>query len=932
MNITRLKLPALRHFVESTAWAIHPERGAALLERLESRALGDHSAFATAVRTDAPPKGRAGAEARSGDRRPVTKSGGAIAVLPMYGVIAQRMDMMMAYCGGTSTEAFADAFDAAMADPNVSAIVIDCDSPGGNVQGTPELAKRILAARGKGKQIVAVVNGTMASAAYWICSAADEIVSTPSGEVGSIGVFCVHVDQSAMNEMVGLKYTLIKAGEHKAETNPWEPLADDARAFMQGQVDEMNGMFIAAIAKQRGTDSKTINDKFGQGRCFTAKQALGVGMIDRIATLQETLERLGARNVGASGRASQALGAQHITFDGMGQPLGARLAGSVDDGDVDDGDDDEADDRCPECDAPLDEDGSCSACGWKSRAGENASRATRNASADLADATEPKYAAGDRVVATVDHMAGMKGMAGAVHEANAGAPPYYSVDFDEPMGEGNPHKWLNEDEIEPEDANETSETMDDEMAHGSSTTKAILSPTAGAVGAALTPSPDQRPHAAKELPMDEQVKTALAAERTRAADIRALGRDHGIDEKRIDAMVDSGMSMEAVSGEILASIKARHAANPTIIVGADRAADRPFKSFGEQLVAVVQAGKPGGGRDARLDRVNAEAQRMVAGSPSGMNEGVGSEGGFFIQNDLLPEVTEPVYTDDPILSKVTRIPIGAGKNGVAYNVVDESARTDGSRWGGIRMVWGDEADSPAATKPKMRRVEHNLKKLIGLAYLTDELMEDAPAAQKLLTDAFQAESRFMLTSAIFRGTGGGQPLGFMKSKALQTIGIEAGETIANQSQSLGMNVTKMLAAVPAALWSEVLFLYNQELLPYLVTATIGAGGAAVPIFIGAGGLVNRPFDTILGRPAYASEQCEAVGTPGDILAVAPSQYHLADKGGPQQAMSLHVRFLYDEAVLRITQRLDGKPVWNQTVAPYKGATARSPFVVLGARA
>jgi HK97 family phage major capsid protein len=884
MNITRLKLPALRHFVESTAWAIHPERGAALLERLEARALGDHDAFGASPRMDRRSNPRASGEARSGDRRPVTKSGGAIAVLPMYGVIAQRMDMMMAYCGGTSTEAFADAFDAAMADPNVSAIVIDCDSPGGNVQGTPELAKRILAARGKGKQIVAVVNGTMASAAYWICSAADEIVSTPSGEVGSIGVFCVHVDQSAMNEMVGLKYTLIKAGEHKAEANPWEPLADDAKAFMQGQVDEMNTMFVSSIAKQRGTDAKTINDRFGQGRCFTAKQALSVGMIDRIATLQETLERLGARNVGASGRASQALGAQHITFDGMGKPLGARLAGSADDDSVED----ETNDLCPDCGATLDDDGDCSACGWKAAAAVAVADDETDENDDVEDEDDLESGDGD-----------------------------------------SPKKRKGAIAIGAATAAKTAATAVSDTARNDHGT---LTPTAGAVDAALTPSPDQRPHAAKELPMDEQVKTALAAERTRAADIRALGRDHGIDEKRIDAMVDSGVTMEAATAEILASIKSRHAANPSIIVGADRAADRQFTSFGEQLVAVVQAGKPGGRRDARLDRVNAEAQRMVAGSPSGMNEGVGSEGGFFIQNDLLPEVTEPVYTDDPILSKVTRIPIGAGKNGVAYNVVDESARTDGSRWGGIRMVWGDEADSPAATKPKMRRVEHNLKKLIGLAYLTDELMEDAPAAQKLLTDAFQAESRFMITSSIFRGTGGGQPLGFMKSKALQTIAIEAGETIANQNASLGLNVTKMLAAVPAALWSEVIFVYNQELLPYLVTATIGTGGAAVPIFIGAGGLVNRPFDTILGRPAYASEQCEAVGTPGDIIAVAPSQYHLADKGGPQQAMSLHVRFLYDEAVLRITQRLDGKPVWNTTVTPYKGATARSPFVVLGTRA
>jgi signal peptide peptidase SppA len=282
--VTRLKLPAFRSFVESTAWAIHPERGRALLDMLEARAT-DRFALSPAANDTIAVR-----QAGRSDQRTVTKSGGLIAVLPMYGVIAQRFDMMMAYCGGTSTEAFADAFDAAMADPNVSAIVIDCDSPGGSVQGTPELAKRIMNARGKGKQIVAVSNGCMASAAYWICSAADEVVASPSAEVGSIGVFCVHVDQSAMNEMVGLKYTLIKAGDHKAEMNPWEPLSPDAKNFALGQVEEMNDMFVGAVAKQRGASTKAINDDYGQGRCFTAKQALAAGMIDRIATLEDTLE------------------------------------------------------------------------------------------------------------------------------------------------------------------------------------------------------------------------------------------------------------------------------------------------------------------------------------------------------------------------------------------------------------------------------------------------------------------------------------------------------------------------------------------------------------------------------------------------------------------------------------------------------------------
>lgn len=850
MNVTRLKLPAVRHFVESTAWAIHPEKGAAMLEILELHAMG----------------GRLSAEelkARVGDRKPATKSGGAIAVLPLYGVVAQRMDLMMEFCGGTSTERFSDDFDAAMADPGVSAIVIDCDSPGGSVPGTPELAKRILAARGKGKTIVAVSNGLMASAAYWICSAADEIVCTPSGEVGSIGVFTVHVDQSAMNEMVGLKYTLIRAGEHKAENNPWEPLSADAEAFIQSQVDEFNTMFVSTVAKQRGTDAKTVNADYGQGRCFTAKQALAVGMIDRIATLEDTLKRLGAKNVGASGRPQQALGASEAVIGVDGTPVTPSLLSTDGDGVyandaatpplsatvVADEEEDDDEDLCPDCGGDLDEDDYCATC--KSQK----SKATK-----ASTASETTIAA-----------------------------------------------------------------------------EAILPSVAGAAEAGQPQSPDSQPHAAKEQPMnEEQLKAALEAERKRGASIRALARDHGVDETSTDAMIDSGMTYEAATTQILANIRDRHTASPNIRVGDDRSAAKPFTSVGEQLVAIVQAGL-GRRVDPRLAFVNRKAidldsSALQAGTPSGMSEGVGSEGGFFIQNDLLPGVIEPMYSEDPILSRVTRIPIGQGKNGVRYNVVDEKSRVDGSRYGGIQMFWGDEADTATATKPKLRQVEQALKKLIGIAYLTDELLEDAPASEVLLVNAFQNETKFMLTNAIFRGRGGGQPLGFMNTKAVISQAIEATQTIANSSGFLALNVTKMLANIPAALWPDVIFEYNQELLPYLVTATIGGGSGAVPVFIGAGGLGNRPFDTILGRPAFVSELCEAPGTPGDIVAMAPSQFHLAEKSGAQMATSVHVRFLYDETALRLTYRVDGKPVWNQTVTPFKGTSARAPFVTLAVRA
>jgi ClpP class serine protease len=106
------------------------------------------------------------------------------------------MGMEMRISGGTSTEAFGRAFDEAMKNPDVGAIVIDCDSPGGSVSGVPELAAKIFKARGQGKRSSRVANSSMNSAAYWICSAADEIIAAPSADVGSIGVFTMHTDTS----------------------------------------------------------------------------------------------------------------------------------------------------------------------------------------------------------------------------------------------------------------------------------------------------------------------------------------------------------------------------------------------------------------------------------------------------------------------------------------------------------------------------------------------------------------------------------------------------------------------------------------------------------------------------------------------------------------------------------------------------------------
>jgi signal peptide peptidase SppA len=214
------------------------------------------------------------------------------------------MNLMTAMSGGTSTEQFGKAFQAALVDPEVSAIVIDIDSPGGSVFGVAELGRLIYDARGQ-KPVIAQANSLTASAAYWIASQSDEVVVTPSGEVGSIGVIAHHQDISVAEEMQGVKDTLVTYGNNKAIANPFEPLSESAQAYLQKRVDEYGAMFDQAVARGRGVSVGKVRGEFGQGLMFGAEEAVKLGMADRVGTLQQTLDRLtGRRSSRAGARAA----------------------------------------------------------------------------------------------------------------------------------------------------------------------------------------------------------------------------------------------------------------------------------------------------------------------------------------------------------------------------------------------------------------------------------------------------------------------------------------------------------------------------------------------------------------------------------------------------------------------------------------------------
>lgn len=288
-------------------WAILPEYVALIQSIIQERAGGY-------LPTEDEIRARIGAvrgpDAAMGDRS--SSSAGAVAVLPLYGVISQRMNLMMEVSGGTSTERFAAMFREAMADPSVGSVLLDVDSPGGGVFGVPELADEIYAARGR-KPIVAIANSMAASAAYWIAASADELVVTPSGMVGSIGVYTMHQDFSRAEDMAGIKTTLISAGKYKVEGNEFEPLDPTAEAAMQETVDNYYAMFTNAVARNRGASVADVRGGYGQGRVVPARDAVRMGLADRVATFDETIARM-MRGAPRKGVASTRSAAADLEF------------------------------------------------------------------------------------------------------------------------------------------------------------------------------------------------------------------------------------------------------------------------------------------------------------------------------------------------------------------------------------------------------------------------------------------------------------------------------------------------------------------------------------------------------------------------------------------------------------------------------------------
>jgi len=353
-------------------------------------------------------------------------------------------------------------------------------------------------------------------------------------------------------------------------------------------------------------------------------------------------------------------------------------------------------------------------------------------------------------------------------------------------------------------------------------------------------------------------------------------------------------------------------------VGVDNRTKDKFASFGSQMAAVMVAGTRGGAVDPRLYN-----------AASGLNETTPSDGGFLVQTEYSDSILKNVWDSGMILPKVSKITLSGNKNSMELNGLDETSRVNGSRAGGIAVYTAAEAAAVTASRPKFRQISLKLNKLMGICYATDELLEDTNALAQTITEGFRDEFDFKLTDHIINGTGAGEALGILNSGCVVSVGKENGQAAGT---IVFENINNMWSRLMAKSRPNAVWIINQDCEPQLNQMSIAVGTGGVPVYMPAGGVSVSPYGTLFGRPVVPIEQCQTVGTTGDIMLCDFSQYKAIDKGGLKGDVSVHVQFLVDESTFKFTYRFDGQPLLGSPITPFKGTSTLSHFIKLDTRA
>jgi HK97 family phage major capsid protein len=397
------------------------------------------------------------------------------------------------------------------------------------------------------------------------------------------------------------------------------------------------------------------------------------------------------------------------------------------------------------------------------------------------------------------------------------------------------------------------------------------------------------------------------------------GRDLTADERiEYDAIM---ASVETINGDIkraeaLQDEQRNTPAGSTIVVGQNRAENKPFRSFGEQMAKLATSTIAINSGRSHL----ADARIMAA---LGSSESVPSDGGFLVQPEYEKSILQRIYETGEVASLVGKKKMNSER--LILPAVDEDSRVDGSRWGGILSYWLAEAQTYTSSKPKFREIQLVAHKLIALVYATEELLADTAMLESYIDEIVPQELAFKLDNAIINGTGAGQPLGILSSPSTIVQSYASGEGNAGTPPS-SADILAMWSRLFAPYRKDAVWLINQTIEPGLIPLTIGSPSLGQILIYQAPGVAGNQTGRgmMFGRPVIPIEQTAAVGVQGDIILWSPSGYLLAMRQELRADSSMHVAFLTGEMAFRFMMRADGQPWWKKPLQPYYATGGTAP--------
>ena len=422
----------------------------------------------------------------------------------------------------------------------------------------------------------------------------------------------------------------------------------------------------------------------------------------------------------------------------------------------------------------------------------------------------------------------------------------------------------------------------------------------------------------------QKLKNAMTANKALLATAQAEKRALTEDEQKT---FDDGLTTienckkQLANEENLANIDAELATvvnkgeKPVVPSSKDKP-EQVYKNFSSFLIDVKNAST--GSISKKLGKLQ---------NTLGMNEGVGSDGGFGVQPDFAGMILESAVKESGILSRVDNYQISGNANRVEWVDIDEDDISDGSVAGGVKAYWASEASTVEASQPKLKSKELKLEKLMGICYTTYELDADSNFTDQLITRSFTTAINRALESAIVSGDGIGKPTGILTGGGVVTVAKESGQ---DADTIVWENIRSMYHRAINPSNGKHVWLVHPDAHEQLDSLKVEVGTGGVPVYQPAA--MTGAVPTLRGIPVISTDQCSALGTKGDIILADLSDYILPFKDGVQKDVSIHVQFLSAQNAFRFILRVNGRPKTTNTLKIKNSAKLRGKYITIADRA